>query len=445
VWLAFYNCAVVFFQEITATLSDPGTQWIVFVCLGSYFLTFGLLQASLDARSFWRTDNPTLWLSGMLVIGALAYALNYGTASQSVQAPILFAGAALGQGSAVWWIRRKRKVSGVRLPRMIIGVVIVLLFAASLWGAGPDAPFKYRGQARWSGPLHNPNLYGLLMGVGIALAAGASLLGLTRRVSDQLPAGHRRIAGGGYVAAVLYLVTVGFMSRALIYSYSRGAWIGSLCGLAYLIFRASKEFRAQGLRFDQRVTRNMVSIGLIAVSTVVLGFWHFRQTEWRPVQRTLSIANMRDFSWRNRVLAWEGALQMMADRPWLGTGWNMPESLYQQCYRPPKVEEGMAIQMNDYLMIGASLGLPALACFVVYLWLCFANSRGDPDWFQTICRSGAIVLAVGFWFDGGLFELPTASTFWILMGLGQTGSRTGQTGILQNVAGKNDEANGRGA
>jgi len=36
------------------------------------------------------------------------------------------------------------------------------------------------------------------------------------------------------------------------------------------------------------------------------------------------------------------------------------------------------------------------------------------------CRAGAIVLAVGFWFDGGLFKLATASTFWILLELGNT-------------------------
>jgi hypothetical protein len=34
------------------------------------------------------------------------------------------------------------------------------------------------------------------------------------------------------------------------------------------------------------------------------------------------------------------------------------------------------------------------------------------------CRAGAIVLLVGFWFDGGLFKLATASTFWILLELG---------------------------
>lgn len=41
------------------------------------------------------------------------------------------------------------------------------------------------------------------------------------------------------------------------------------------------------------------------------------------------------------------------------------------------------------------------------------------DWLRVTCRAGAIVLLVGFWFDGGLFKLATASVFWILLELGR--------------------------
>jgi hypothetical protein len=43
-----------------------------------------------------------------------------------------------------------------------------------------------------------------------------------------------------------------------------------------------------------------------------------------------------------------------------------------------------------------------------------------------VCRAGALVLAVGFWFDGGLFELPTAATFWILLELGREEAQKAQ-------------------
>jgi O-antigen ligase len=158
-----------------------------------------------------------------------------------------------------------------------------------------------------------------------------------------------------------------------------------------------------------------------------LAFWQFRQTEWHPARRAFSSANINDFSWRNRIAAWEGTLQIVTEHPWFGAGWNQPASLYENYYLPAKVEESAAIQLNDYLMLGATLGIPALFCFVTYIWMSLNQKSevGDRqvasrtlDWSRTVCRAGAIMLAVGFWFDGGLFNLPTASTFWILLELG---------------------------
>jgi hypothetical protein len=83
--------------------------------------------------------------------------------------------------------------------------------------------------------------------------------------------------------------------------------------------------------------------------------------------------------------------------------------------------------MNDYLMLGATLGVPALVCFAVYVGLSLTGKGegggmkevicGTKDntelkelaWLKAVCCSGALVLAVGFWFDGGLFKLTCAS------------------------------------
>jgi O-antigen ligase len=92
----------------------------------------------------------------------------------------------------------------------------------------------------------------------------------------------------------------------------------------------------------------------------ILLFWHFRQTDWHPAHRAFSVSNQNDFSWRNRVSAWEGGLQMTAEHPWFGAGWNQPEPLYEHYYLPPKVTESAAIEMNDCLLLGATLGISAL-------------------------------------------------------------------------------------
>ncbi len=175
--------------------------------------------------------------------------------------------------------------------------------------------------------------------------------------------------------------------------------------------------------------REWPALVVVCASIGVLGFWNLRHSPGLVVRRAVSVVNANDFSWRNRVAAWEGALRMAAEKPWFGLGWGRPEAAYDHFYRERKVAEGAAIQMNDYLMLGATLGVPALACFGMYFWLCLGrglpmdNSQspmaGKEGWLRATCRAGAIVLLVGFWFDGGLFKLATAAVFWVLLELGR--------------------------
>ena len=282
-------------------------------------------------------------------------------------------------------------------------------------------------------------------------------------------------------------------------------------GVAYLMYQIGKaESRkqkaenweqepeiARGLRLLHWAVRRWCALAIICGSVGVLGFWSFGHTERAVARRAYSVANANDFSWRKRVAAYEGALQMMAERPWFGLGWNQPEHVYSAFYCPPKVDEAMAIQLNDYLMLGMTLGLPALLCFAVYVGRCLVRSgecgmrdegrspksrvqspksgsdslkskvqslrseaespksqkessvgavQGPVEAGQmpedgaagaaaaagptldfrlwtldsaTVCRAGALVLLVGFWFDGGLFKLATAAPFWILLELGR--------------------------
>ena len=50
-------------------------------------------------------------------------------------------------------------------------------------------------------------------------------------------------------------------------------------------------------------------------------------------------------------------------------GMGRPEPLYEHYYLPPNLNETGAIELNDYLMLGAALGIPVLFCFGMYVWL----------------------------------------------------------------------------
>ena len=233
-------------------------------------------------------------------------------------------------------------------------------------------------------------------------------------------------------------------------SLSRGAWLGTVIGVAYLQYFKVQRWKSDPCgRSVLRSWRTGMHALVITFALLILAFWQLRFVEWQPARRVFSAANVNDFSWRNRVTAWTGAAQMMWNRPFFGYGWANAEALYNEKYRPSQIENGAAIQMNDYFMLGISAGAPALVCFLMYVGLslrgspsaCVELRRGGqlprgPDvgvggegrgareqielnCLQAMCRAAAIVLLVGFFFDGGLLKLATGSVFWILLELGR--------------------------
>ena len=48
-------------------------------------------------------------------------------------------------------------------------------------------------------------------------------------------------------------------------------------------------------------------------------------------------------------------------------------------YRPSGVVEGAAIELNDYFTLGMTLGVPALACFLVYVGLAMKSPKSKVE------------------------------------------------------------------
>ncbi len=359
------------------------------------------------------SGKPAFWLAGLMVLAAVTYALDYAEAVKSTQALALTGAAMVGQGVALWEGRRKkdecrRGSSGIVLS------LIILLAGAAVWQAETGRLFQYRGQARWSGPWDNPNTFGVLMGVGFVLAVGslkskvqslksngqgpqAEVQSPMSNVQSLRSAEHPTSNAGAppstrnshpinrvfcLLQGAFFLAAAVVMGVGLVKSYSRGAWVATALGLLWLgINREIRQRRehptsngaAQPSTLNPQPFNRALCLAVLVLSVSVLAFWSLRSVEWRPVRRAASVGNINDFSWRNRVAAWEGALQMMADKPWLGFGWNQPERVYDSFYRPGRLTEDGAMQMNDYLMLGTTLGVPALLCFLMYVGLCLTR------------------------------------------------------------------------
>ncbi len=438
--------------RVTAIFRNPGTQWMVVLCLACDFFLLLFLERRAGFPAFVAADasrcdspgtagrwrriyarcrvwfaTPDFWLAAMVLLALARYALENTPTFRPPKIPVFIAGIFSGKAISLW-VRWRGEHVGRRIA-WLVGLLICCFVCGALWQQPAPMRLKYHGILRWTGPWENPNLFGLLMGTGIVLAA-----------AKILQAQRWKVGAGKWkkmICAIPFILVALLCGYSLFKSYSRGAWIGTTLGLGYLAWQ-----EVQG-RWFSWFKNNRLSIAIILASCLLLGFWQGRFLEWRPVQRMVSVGNINDFSWRNRVVAWEGATRMMVDRPLAGFGWQEAESAYAKNYLPPQLSESAAIQMNDYFMLGISAGVPALFCFLAYLWLSLArkprvgsqvsesaafdsglpaapersNGGWTLAWPAMAGRAGVIVLLIGFWFDGGFFRLPAGPVFWILMGL----------------------------
>jgi len=447
-WLRFLT------REMQAACRDPGTQWMVVACLVVYLVTFQVLSTRVGIPE----SKAARWfLFGLVGIALLRYAFAYDSAAGSLQFTVLLAGMVFGKAVAFFCLKSKAlsskpEVRHLTLPASAVEAVsarsssalfflLLLLATAALWQPEMGTEFKYRGIKRWSGAWSNPNTYGLLMGTGVVLAVG--LLWQVSRGAFQVSGEtcqEENVASRStrYLALPLLVAAGSLCSFGLLKSYSRGAWLGTAVGLGFLAYQVLS-CQVAGGRCVAWLHRNRIGLATLVLSLAVISFWWFRHTELPVARRVFSVANVNDFSWRNRVTAWSGSLAMLRDHPWIGVGWGQVEKTFADSYRDERLAEAMAVQLNDYFTLANSAGLPALVCFLAYVGFtltrsvaCGVRSPAVGDKFasrvtrhlahSTVCFAVVILLLIGFWFDGGLFKLALAVVFWPLLELARVSS-----------------------
>lgn len=460
------------FSDFHASLLS--VQWMLLICIAVWCGFFIFLDFDLH-------DLP---LIGMLLIAIAAFFMDYAVSLEAADAIVLLSGATLGKSAFVLlrcgdWKNdlgignqtkmqffvgdevksqiSKPEKSEIRqqfeTPHLVMHFLIglIVLLTISSWWHLEVAQTVYPG-TRWTGLWNNPNIYGMLMGAGMVLIIGLfvgerrwqmvdvdnkeqkaqngeSRCILAKRNAEngagKLLFAAMKSAVGNWQPAMLF-IAAGMMTVGWVMSYSRGAWVATVGGFFYLAWCYGK----LKLRLVLPVTLAAAAVGCV--------FWHATADNDPWYLKRLDCGRP---SAQHRVSAWFGALQMMKDHP-LGVGWNQAVGVYEEQYSPPD-GGAAALTMNSYLMLGTELGIPALLCFVAYAGLALRTDNRkqkteslscerisavcccEASQQRCACRAGAVVLLVAFWFDGGLYNLPTATTFWILLELGN--ERVGPT------------------
>jgi len=365
VCLCFWCCTLIF---LTFSLKDWWLILFLLGALGAFFINFAMVQSAIDA---------VILLTGITFCKGAKLLLKSGNISNA-EAKITINQIEL----------QESKVQSSDTRKFLIGLIALMTISA-FWHL--EAANRFYPGTRWTGLWDNPNIYGMLMGAGLTIAIGFIVDDFIFKVKN---------------AKLLWFLypAVGVMVAGLFFSYSRGAWVATAVGLLYLAKAHGK------LKLHWAILGGGVGVAVVII------FWHSTADNGSWYLKRLDLSRP---SVQHRLTAWRGALQMMWDHP-LGVGWNEAVNICDKNYSPVN-DSAAALATNSYLILGTELGIPALLCFVAYVGLCLRGKgrmQNEEFRIQTACRAGAIVLLVAFWFDGGLFNLPTATVFWVLLELG---------------------------
>jgi len=147
---------------------------------------------------------------------------------------------------------------------------------------------------------------------------------------------------------------------ALILSLSRGGWVGALTGLTFMaaVLLTNRYFTGKKL------------IAALAGGFVVAVIVVFAST---PVVERINTLDQKSEipNFKARVSVWGGAIEMIEEHPFLGTGPGTFTTVYTQ-YQPPGVTPRYFKAHNDYLHFVSEVGLPLVA---VILWMIIALYR----------------------------------------------------------------------
>ncbi|MFN8475590.1 MAG: O-antigen ligase family protein [Anaerolineae bacterium] len=278
------------------------------------------------------------------------------------------------------------------------------ILGGALWRA-----FGEFGQPNPFGGFMNMALLPALSGlVGIALGAG-----LTRR-------GWWPSAENGYrpsaVVAILLLLVAGVVGLGLILSWSRGAWLGAVAGVAAIVVawivlilaRPPAERASEARRRAVAALWVLVALGLLLVfagaANVIPSSVTDRLATVADYSGGLDVLNVEvnddNFAVVERAAHWYAAANMWADHFWTGVGIGNYAVAYPQ-YNVPRWTDPLGHAHNYYLNIGAEAGFIGLLAYLVLifavLWRGIRVAADYPDWLTRTLAVGIIgvLVAVG--------------------------------------------------
>ncbi len=221
---------------------------------------------------------------------------------------------------------------------------------------------------------------------------------------------------------VLPLAAAAIMIIALVFTYSRGAWIsflGSMVVFGIIIALWLKILKGWSRPKKWGV---FALITLIIISVAIFMPQDIKQRATTLLE--FKEGEFKDMSIQGRLIVNRNTLEMIKDYPILGSGPGTFNLLYPK-YRDPRLRTFMNATHNDYLQYAEEMGLFGLGSFILLLVLFFKKSlnliKTLPDRYLRLLTIGFLVsvsaIAIHGLVDFNLQIPANALLFWIILAL----------------------------
>ena len=236
------------------------------------------------------------------------------------------------------------------------------------------------GFFRAFGTFGQPNPFGGFMGLLAPISLMAAL-GHGLRLWHTYRA-RQSISPTSFALSIFYLLATGLLIIGVIFSWSRGSWLGFAASMAAIL-----------LAIPRRWWYGVAP--LVFAALIILIFWLTGRLPASVISRVESVTNEitafsdvrgvditpENYANVERLAHWQAAINMAQANPWLGVGFGNFENAYPQydlLYWP--LAQGHA--HNYYLNVFAEAGIIGLLAYVA-MWLSVMiltwRARRHPD------------------------------------------------------------------
>jgi len=206
--------------------------------------------------------------------------------------------------------------------------------------------------------------------------------------------------------SILYFLSFIIITTGLVFTFTRGSWIGAIAGIIILAFI-----------FDKRYL--LITIILLVVVSILLKDTAVAKrflSSFKPGQKT---------SASERLYMWESGLKILKDYPF-GIGTDSLLKVYPKYKNKNANEENQGHLHNNILQIVVIDGIPGLIAFLwifINMWFAFIKAIKNNSGYIKKIIIISFVVSIGF-FVNGFFEYNFMSSqvalmFWFLTGLAE--------------------------